>query len=268
MIKWLALLIGFSPCFAYSDFKISYPEGYKERVTLKPRDSVLLINNSVQYLTEIGSGDATTIAGDGIDIPISDAFEMLTPDGWKVYSAPGIEFENVKTDLVDGEPWTNSLERTGRDNDLLFTVDWKHKEILISPFREKGVFDSASEPLGANASLVLGMKTLRLRQGDLRESLDFFAQMNGLTLEYDVFSSDRALRIHPSIAEFTHAIPSCITWKLPSDYESHSAEWLTELNRILTPYRLKTFLFANNVLFLTSIHEYGSDFCRGRNNEL
>lgn len=268
-VRKFLLVIPLLPALALAEFKISYPADDDPSVKVKkPRDAVLLVNNSVSYVTEVGSGEAAEIVGNASNIPIAEALAMITPAGWKVYSAPDIEFDGVRTDLHSGESWTDALARTGQDNDLLFTVNWNHREIVVSRFREKGVFDAGSAPLSDTALAGVGSKVLHLSKGDLRESLAFFAQMNGLTLEYDVFANDRSIRVHPTVAEFTHPIPECITWTLPNNYDSRSAEWLEDLNRILIPYRLKTFLFSNNVLFLTSIHEYGSDFCKGRHNEI
>lgn len=250
---------------ALASFKITYSEDAPAKKRLK--DSVLLLNNATDFLVEVGSGVAAGVPGDAKRVPIGDAFMLLTPPGWRAYNN-GVELDEMTVDLVSGEPWTRALERAGKDHDMIFTVDWGRKEIHVEPHVEKGRFDVSANPVGDDEAMFDVPKRLHLKEGDLREALELFTMLNQMKLEVDVFTEDRELRVHPTIVEYTHPIPSCVTWSLPNRYQTITSEWLSELNRILKPYRLKTFLFANDVVFLTSLHNYGSDFCGGKTNEL
>ena len=249
-----------------ADFKITFPQDYKKNQEVIDT-GVLLVNNSTEFLIETGSGMASAVNADASRMPISDAFQLLVPKGWRAYGE-GVDLKDKTVDLFKGELWTDSFKRAGKDHNMIFFLDWSNRVMRVKPHLEIGVFDASDEPLADGSGIFDTPRRLVLRSGDLRESLDLFAQMNRLKLEVDVYSTDRALRVHPTVAEYTHPIPSCISWSMPKGYESPTThDWLKELNRILNPYRLKVFLFANDVVFLTSLHRYGENFCKEQNNE-
>ncbi len=249
---------------AIAAFKITYPQDME--AFKRQHNSVLLLNNATEFVVEVGSGMADSVPGAAKNVPIGDALLLLTPKGWKAYGND-VDLSNVTVDLMKGEPWTETLARTGKDYDMIFTVDWARKEISVDPHLEKGQFGLSGMPVAESEAINDGPKRLHLQEGDLREALNLFAMLNDMKLQVDIFSEDRDFRVHPTVAEYTHPIPDCVSWRLPNQYNTVTSEWLTELNRILKPYRLKTFLFANNVIFLTSLHQYGDDFCRGKVNE-
>jgi len=246
------------PCFA--EFKITHPGGI-ESLQRDKNQGVLLINKSTEFLVETGVGHAATIETDVPSLAISDAFKLLVPKGWRAYG-DGVDLEDKYVDLVSGETWTEAFERAGKDHDMIFFVDWKNKLIKVKPHLEIGMFSLADTPLMDSMGIFDSPRNLILKQGDLRESLDVFAQINSMRLEIDTYSENRALTVHPTVAEYTHPIPSCVTWTMPKKYQAVTQDWLMELNRILNPYRLKIFLFANDVIFLTSLHPYGDNFCK------
>ncbi len=262
-VTFFLLALCFS-AIASGAFKITYPEDVDQIKRVK--NSTLILNKATDFLVNVGSGTPDEVPGDADSVPMRDAMLLLTPKGWRAY-ASDVEFDDVKVDLVRGEPWTNALERAGQDHGMIFIVDWKRREIHIEPHTEIGEFDVSGVPFDEDSANVQGPKQLHLQAGDLRESLEFFAMLNGMKLEVDIFSDDRKLRVHPTVAEYTHPVPECVSWNLSNRYSAVTTEWLSELNRILKPYRLKIFLFSNNVIFLTSLHKYGNDFCMGESNE-
>lgn len=249
---------------ASSAFKINYPENVDQ--IKRSKNSTLLLNKATKFLVEEGEGVANTVPGSAVSVSIRDAMVLLTPKGWKAYTN-GVDMSEVTVDLISGEPWTSTLERAGQDHGMIFVVDWNNREIHIEPHTEIGEFDVSGVPVDETSANNFGPRQLHLQAGDLRESLEFFALLNSMKLEVDIFTEDRALRVHPTVAEYTHPVPACVSWKLSNQYSTLTTEWLSELNRILKPYRLKTFLFANNVIFLTSLHKYGNDFCMDESND-
>lgn len=157
----------------------SHAPAAKERVFVDLDDEVDRAVEEVVRVKQIGvpKGQINMVKGFGRDVTLREALKQTMPEDFLVFQVGNVDFQK-RLSWRGGASWLTVLNNIGNTADLMFTVDWTHKEVTVSG--GSAALNKTATKAGKRANESFGGQVNTIQRGEtLRSAVERLAKTVG-----------------------------------------------------------------------------------------
>lgn len=139
------ILIGTSSFWASAALVIDYSGSETRSANVnsigEPNKKILLLDQSVEWAEIVGiekCGANLLVSGSGVDVPLSMALRMLTPQGWKVFADDDVPLESSVVTWRTGITWTRVIAEAAEANKFRVVINCNTREMSFKSAPDLG----------------------------------------------------------------------------------------------------------------------------------